>query len=85
VTTPLRDDVNYCPDLPPPSERRLLRKAAGWSLQKMADEVGVVGHSSVIQWERGAEPSPPFRATYAELLEELREQIASHKAGAGAA
>ena len=38
-------------------------------------EVGVAAHVSVIQWERGADPSPKFHEAYANTLEMLREQV----------
>jgi hypothetical protein len=74
-------DIQYCPELPSRAERRLIRKTAGWSAQRMADEVGAVGHASVLWWESAGDPSPQFRAEYARVLAELREEIRLHKAG----
>jgi len=60
--------------LPTPEERRRIRLAAGASLRDVAREVGVSA-TAVIRWERGASPGDKA-ATYARLLEELR-QLAS--------
>jgi transcriptional regulator with XRE-family HTH domain len=72
----LVDDVRDARRLPGPSMRREIRRAAGVSQQRLADELGV--HvQTVIRWERDAEPREINRARYARLLAELSGAIAS--------
>jgi DNA-binding transcriptional regulator YiaG len=55
-------------ELPPPDERRRLRKAAKMTQQALADLFGV-RRESVRAWESGvSEPRSPKREAYARLL-----------------
>jgi transcriptional regulator with XRE-family HTH domain len=56
--------------LPLPPERRLIREAAGASLRDVASELGTSA-TSVIRWERGANPGKHADA-YARLLAEFQ-------------
>ena len=59
--------------LPPPQERRRLRLAAGFSLEDIADVLGV-SRSAVARWETGQRrPRRQTRAAYAALLRELAD------------
>jgi transcriptional regulator with XRE-family HTH domain len=55
--------------LPEATERREIRVAAGASLRDVAREIGVSA-TSVLRWERGADPGV-HTARYARLLDEL--------------
>lgn len=58
-------------ELPPPSERRRLREAAGLSQAQIAEALDA-RREAVGNWETGkTEPRPPKRAAYARLLEGL--------------
>ncbi len=59
--------------LPPPSERRYLRKRAGLSCSDVAAELKVTP-STVSRWETGdRSPSPSQREAYVAILDALRE------------
>ena len=75
----LRGD--YDAPLPPPSERRRIRDAVGWTQSEVADELHVSRHT-VSKFERragwlddqhrpGREPSGEVRVAYSELLRRL--------------
>nr|WP_221374436.1 helix-turn-helix transcriptional regulator [Actinoplanes polyasparticus] len=57
--------------LPPPAERRSIRRRAGASLEQVAAAIGVQ-KMTVSRWERGTrEPWPRHLAAYICLLEAL--------------
>ncbi|MEU1601517.1 helix-turn-helix domain-containing protein [Streptomyces sp. NPDC005708] len=59
--------------LPPPEERKRLRKAHGLTLEEVAAALGV-RRATVSGWETGIpEPRPPERDAYARLLSQLSE------------
>ncbi|WP_439678880.1 telomere-associated protein Tap [Embleya sp. MST-111070] len=61
-------------DLPSPAERARLRKAAGFTQQRVADALGVQ-RVTVVAWEAGrSDPRPPQRQAYARLLAGLAER-----------
>jgi transcriptional regulator with XRE-family HTH domain len=57
--------------LPPPAERRRIRRRAGATLQAIGKELGVTA-MTVLRWENGeAVPKPEHAIAYRRLLEEL--------------
>ncbi|MGW5449068.1 helix-turn-helix domain-containing protein [Streptomyces asiaticus] len=59
--------------LPPPEERRRLRKAHGLTVEEVAAALKV-RRATVSGWESGkTEPRPPERDAYARLLKQLAE------------
>ncbi|GLW58083.1 telomere-associated protein Tap [Kitasatospora phosalacinea] len=69
-------------ELPPPAERKRLRRAARLTRARVAEQVGV-REETVWTWETGrSEPRPPQRGLYARLLRGLGERF---PAPAGAA
>lgn len=59
--------------LPDLAERKRIRKAAGVSLRRMADEIGVT-EAAAHHWENGTHaPSMENAVKYRALLEELAE------------
>lgn len=77
--TEVHNDVSPLADLvrasrlPSPAERKRIRRAAGVSLERMAEDLGV-SHVSVSFWERGVyDPSMENAAKYRKLLGELAE------------
>ena len=61
-------------ELPPPSERRALRKALGLTLQEVAELVGC-SHVAVVHWEKGQRtPQGGNLTRYRELLDALRDR-----------
>lgn len=57
--------------LPPPDERRAIRKSAGATLAEMAAELGV-SEMVMSRWERGINKPPRAKAlTYRRLLDAL--------------
>jgi DNA-binding transcriptional regulator YiaG len=59
--------------LPPPAERVALRKAAGLTLQEVADAVGV-SPGAVWFWEQGQRnPSGPHIDAYLDAIQALAE------------
>jgi DNA-binding transcriptional regulator YiaG len=59
--------------LPPPSERRAIRRRARASLDDLAAALGVQ-KMTVSRWERGvAQPWPKHRAAYIGLLQALAD------------
>lgn len=73
----LLDEVRQAKKLPSPQTARMIRIAAGVTQERLARELGV--HRMTIQrWETGERrPSGVHRATYAQLLDELRAEVAS--------
>ncbi|MEV6994403.1 helix-turn-helix domain-containing protein [Streptomyces sp. NPDC093228] len=66
----LREQVAQDP-LPPPSERKRLREAAGFSQEQVAKALKS-RRESIGNWESGrSEPRPPKRAAYVRLLQGL--------------
>ncbi|MEO3768662.1 helix-turn-helix transcriptional regulator [Streptomyces sp. B8F3] len=64
--------ASRCP-LPPPTERKRLRKAHGFTLDEVAAALEV-RRATVSGWESGkTEPRPPERDAYARLLSKLAE------------
>ncbi|GEM_PF-3137402 len=65
-------DVKTVRSLPTPVMGREIRRAAGVSRQRLADEIGV--HVvTLARWERGTrKPRGPNRLTYARVLIELQ-------------
>ncbi|MFZ3597892.1 telomere-associated protein Tap [Streptomyces sp. BH104] len=64
--------ASRCP-LPPPAERKRLRKAHGFTLDEVAAALEV-RRATVSGWESGkTEPRPPERDAYARLLSKLAE------------
>lgn len=64
--------------LPEPAERKRIREAAGLSLQRMADALGVTA-SAVSYWENGVDgqgPSLENAVKYRALLDELTKAVA---------
>ena len=62
--------------LPPPAERRSIRRRARASLEDVADALGVE-KMTVSRWERGIrQPWPKHRAAYISLLRALAEVAA---------
>jgi DNA-binding transcriptional regulator YiaG len=61
--------------LPPKSERRLIREAANVTLRDVALALGV-SHTAVQKWEDGATPREPLKSDYARLLKELKDVAA---------
>ncbi|MFI9788483.1 telomere-associated protein Tap [Kitasatospora sp. NPDC051984] len=62
-------------ELPPPAERKRLRRAARLTRAKLAGTVGV-REETVWTWETGrSEPRPPQREQYARLLRGLAERF----------
>ena len=61
-------------DLPPPAERRALRKALGLTGQEVAGLVGC-SHVAVVHWEKGERtPQGDNRTRCRELLDALRKR-----------
>ena len=61
-------------DLPPPAERRALRKALGLTVQEVAGLVGC-SHVAVVHWEKGQRtPQGDNRTRYRELLDALEKR-----------
>lgn len=58
--------------LPSPERRAELRKAAGFSLQDVADVVGVT-RGAVWNWERGRQPADEYLAAYLDVLKVFGE------------
>ena len=72
VAERIRSRLQVRNDLPPPSERRALRQAAGLSQKEMADAIGVT-RAAVSHWESGARtPRGKFLDRYAEAVRVLR-------------
>ncbi|MGK5501431.1 helix-turn-helix transcriptional regulator, partial [Streptomyces sp. URMC 125] len=72
-------------ELPPPAERKRLRRAAGVSQGELADVFGV-RRETVLGWESGrSEPRPPKREAYARLLEGWAERFPGEDAGTSGA
>lgn len=69
--TNLVDRLRARRELPDADERRRIREAAGASLRDVARELGTSA-TSVIRWERGADPGP-LTLRYARLLDQLRQ------------
>lgn len=61
--------------LPPPAERRRIRKRARVSLRELAAVLGC-SHAGVRAWELGSMPGDEYRDRYAELLAELERAAA---------
>lgn len=64
--------------LPPPEERKRIRLAAGLSLQRVGDALGVTA-PTILAWENGREgwgPTLENAVKYRELLDELAKAVA---------
>ena len=64
--------------LPPRAERKKIRKRAGVTLKRLAEELGV-SEAAVWHWENGTEgqgPSEANAARYRALLDDLRQAVA---------
>lgn len=76
----LLDEVRQArqaPQLPSPSAARLIRISAGVSQERLAQELDV-HRMTVNRWETGERtPRGHHRVRYAELLEALRQEVAS--------
>jgi transcriptional regulator with XRE-family HTH domain len=67
--------------LPPPAERRRIRLAAGVSLRRMGDELGVSA-VTVHNWEtNGDGPGLENATRYRRLLEQLAAAVGTQLAG----
>lgn len=67
----IRERVRVHQALPPPLDRRSLRKAAGLTLQEIATAVGVTA-AAVWQWERGnRNPNGKHLDAYLDALKAL--------------
>ena len=61
-------------ELPPPSERRALRKALGLTVQEVAKLIGC-SHVAVVHWEKGERtPQGENLERYRELLDALKKR-----------
>lgn len=73
----LVEEVRQARRLPPPSTARMIRIAAGVSIERLAQELGV-HRMTVRRWEAGeCVPRGGHRVVYARLLEALRNEVAS--------
>jgi transcriptional regulator with XRE-family HTH domain len=62
--------------IPRPARARAIRKAAGVSIRRVAEELGV-DFATVYRWERGLNrPTGERRIAYGNLLEGLRQVVA---------
>jgi transcriptional regulator with XRE-family HTH domain len=69
--TGLLKEVDAARRLPPPPMRKTIRKAAGVSLDRLAEELGV-HRVTVARWENGSrQPRRKALVAYAELLDAL--------------
>jgi len=73
--TDLIAEVRALRQLPPPQLAREIRRAAGVSRDRLADELGV--HViTLARWERGmSRPQRRYRHRYAELLAALAAEV----------
>lgn len=73
----LADEVRLVRALPAPALAREIRRAAGVSRQRLADELDV--HViTVARWERGTRsPRGRLRTEYARVIHELQELVTS--------
>jgi DNA-binding XRE family transcriptional regulator len=66
-------------ELPPPSERRRIRREAGWTQTKVAKKIAV-SRDAVGRWEKsgpgGRQPRADVASAYATLLDELHARVA---------
>lgn len=68
-------DLVQASRLPDLAERKRIRKAAGVSLRRMGDELGVT-EGTIWNWENGKDgPSMENAVKYRELLEQLSEAV----------
>ena len=73
----LIEDVRAARRLPSPAVARLIREEAGVTQEALAAEVGV-HRVTLARWEAGAcVPRGAFRARYARVLEQLRNELAA--------
>ena len=71
----LLDEVRALAALPKPAKARAIRTAVGVSQVRLAAEIGV-HRVTLVRWESGEhEPRGPARIAYAQLLEQLRQEI----------
>lgn len=76
--SPLADLVRAA-QLPEPAERRRIRQAAGLSLKRVGEALGV-SESAIWHWENGTAGQGPAlenAAAYRKLLDELAAAVAS--------
>jgi transcriptional regulator with XRE-family HTH domain len=72
----LLEQVRSVRQLPPATERRRIREAAGVTQRALGRALGV-GWTTIDRWESGSTPrDPERRAEYAHALEELRRLAA---------
>lgn len=73
----LLDEVRQAKKLPPPNTARMIRLASGVTQERLARELGV-HRMTVHRWETGERsPRGIHRVMYAQLLDELRTEVAS--------
>jgi len=61
-------------NLPPPEERRRIRRTAGYSQAETAQQLGV-NPRTIHRWEKNiSQPTPKHQRTYAELLSKWAQQ-----------
>lgn len=73
--TALVEEVRLARRLPPPADRKAIRKAAGVSHGRVADELGV-HRITVLKWESGDRtPRGDRLRRYVELLEALKREV----------
>lgn len=61
-------------ELPPPHERRAIRKAAQVSIRRLAHELGIT-HGSVYYYETRGNPGPDIASRYRDLLNALAAAV----------
>jgi transcriptional regulator with XRE-family HTH domain len=63
--------------MPSPATAKVIRRTAGVSLERMADEIGV-DRATLMRWENGENrPRPAHCAKWAALLDELQQVLAA--------
>jgi DNA-binding transcriptional regulator YiaG len=69
-------DVRARKELPPPRERRAIRRRAGLAAEAIAQALGV-SRQTVSAWEHGRHvPRQPLLGQYAALLRDLEDEVA---------
>lgn len=76
-THDLLAEVRAARDLPSPEMARLIRRAAGVSVARMAQALEI-NRTTLFRWETGEmQPRAAQRARYGQLLAELQREVAS--------